>query len=81
MLQNFQFWTKLHRNNFRGKLYLNNNNNNTDLRVISSFEKYQYRAWSYVPQSPRGFSALAHLYYLAHPTKTAMLRMLIRRLK
>ena len=60
MLQNFQFWTKLHRNNFRGKLFLNNNNN-TDLRVISSFEKYQYRAWSYVPQSPRGFSALAHL--------------------
>ena len=80
MLQNFQFWTKLHRNNFRGKLYLNNNNN-TDLRVISPFEKYQYRAWSYVPQSPRSFSALAHLYYLAHPTKTAMLRVLIRRLK
>ena len=25
------------------------------------------------PQSPRGFSALARLYYLAHPTKTAML--------
>ena len=24
-------------------------------------------------QSPRGFSALAGLYYLAHPTKTAML--------
>ena len=28
-------------------------------------------------QSPRGFSALARLYYLAHPTKTAMLRRLI----
>ena len=28
------------------------------------------------PQSPRGFSALAHLYYLARPTKTAMLRRL-----
>ena len=26
------------------------------------------------PQSPRGFSALARLYYLARPTKTAMLR-------
>ena len=25
------------------------------------------------PQSPRGFSALARLYYLARPTKTAML--------
>ena len=28
------------------------------------------------PQSPRGFSALASLYYLARPTKTAMLRRL-----
>ena len=28
------------------------------------------------PQSPRGFSALARLYYLARPTKTAMLQML-----
>ena len=28
------------------------------------------------PQSPRSFSALAHLYYLARPTKTAMLRRL-----
>ena len=28
------------------------------------------------PQSPRGFSALARLYYLALPTKTAMLRRL-----
>ena len=28
------------------------------------------------PQSPRGFSALARLYYLARPTKTAMLRRL-----
>ena len=27
-------------------------------------------------QSPRGFSALARLYYLARPTKTAMLRRL-----
>ena len=27
-------------------------------------------------QSPHGFSALAHLYYLVHPTKTAMLRRL-----
>ena len=27
-------------------------------------------------QSPRGFSALACLYYLARPTKTAMLRRL-----
>ena len=26
------------------------------------------------PQSPRSFSALARLYYLARPTKTAMLR-------
>ena len=25
------------------------------------------------PQSPRGFSALARLFYFAHPTKTAML--------
>ena len=31
------------------------------------------------PQSPRGFSALACLYYLARPTKTAMLRRLIFR--
>ena len=30
------------------------------------------------PQSPRGFSALARLYYLARPTKTAMLRRLIK---
>ena len=30
------------------------------------------------PQSPRGFSALARLYYLARPTKTAMLRRLTR---
>ena len=30
------------------------------------------------PQSPRGFSALARLYYLARPTKTAMLRRLNR---
>ena len=29
------------------------------------------------PQSPRGFSALARLYYLARPTKTAMLRRLV----
>ena len=29
------------------------------------------------PQSPRGFSALACLYYFASPTKTAMLRRLI----
>ena len=29
------------------------------------------------PQSPHGFSALARLYYLARPTKTAMLRRLI----
>ena len=28
------------------------------------------------PQSPRGFSALARLYYLARPTKTATLRRL-----
>ena len=28
------------------------------------------------PQSPRGFSALARLYYLARPNKTAMLRRL-----
>ena len=28
------------------------------------------------PQSPRGFSALARLYYLARPPKTAMLRRL-----
>ena len=28
------------------------------------------------PQSPRGFSALARLYYLARPTQTAMLRRL-----
>ena len=31
------------------------------------------------PQSPRGFSALARLYYLARPTKTAMLRRLATR--
>ena len=31
------------------------------------------------PQSPRGFSALAGLYYLARPTKTAMLRRLYTR--
>ena len=29
------------------------------------------------PQSPRGFSALARLYYLARPAKTAMLRRLL----
>ena len=29
-----------------------------------------------LPQSPRGFSALTRLYYLARPTKTAMLRRL-----
>ena len=29
-----------------------------------------------LPQSPCGFSALARLYYLARPTKTAMLRRL-----
>ena len=28
------------------------------------------------PQSPRGFFAFARLYYLARPTKTAMLRRL-----
>ena len=31
------------------------------------------------PQSPRGFSALARLYYLTRPTKTAMLRRLLCR--
>ena len=31
------------------------------------------------PQSPRGFSALARLYYLARPTKTAILRRLYTR--
>ena len=30
------------------------------------------------PQSPRGFFALARLYYLARPTKTAMLRRLTK---
>ena len=30
------------------------------------------------PQSLRGFSALARLYYLARPTKTAMLRRLLK---
>ena len=34
------------------------------------------RAQLLPPQSPRGFSALARLYYLARPTKTAMLRRL-----
>ena len=29
-----------------------------------------------LPPPPRGFSALARLYYLARPTKTAMLRRL-----
>ena len=29
------------------------------------------------PQSPRGFSALARLYYLARRTKTTMLRRLV----
>ena len=29
-----------------------------------------------LPQSPRGLSALARLYYLARPTKTAVLRRL-----
>ena len=33
------------------------------------------------PQSPRGFSALARLYYLARPTKTAMLRRLSKLLR
>ena len=38
----------------------------------------EIRARSWLPpQSPRGFSALARLYYLARPTKTAMLRRLI----
>ena len=32
------------------------------------------------PQSPRGFSALARLYYLARSTKTAMLRRLVNNL-
>ena len=34
-----------------------------------------------LPQSPRGFSALARLYYLARSTKTAMLRRLQFRTK
>ena len=33
------------------------------------------------PQSPRTFPALARLYYLAHPTKTAMLRRLLLSMK
>ena len=32
-------------------------------------------------QSPRGFSALARLYHLVRPTKTAMLRRLLAELK
>ena len=36
----------------------------------------EIRARERAPQSPRGFSALARLYYLARPTKTAMLRRL-----
>jgi len=36
----------------------------------------QEHYWAAKPQSPRGFSALARLYYLARPAKTAMLRRL-----
>ena len=37
----------------------------------------EIRARERAPQSPRGFSALARLYYLARPTKTATLRRLV----
>ena len=36
----------------------------------------EIRAKLLPPQSPRGFSALTRLHYLARPTKTAMLRRL-----
>ena len=37
----------------------------------------EIRARDRAPQSPRGFSALARLYHLARPTKTATLRRLV----
>ena len=37
----------------------------------------EIRARERAPQSPGGFSALARLYYLARPTKTATLRKLV----
>ena len=45
------------------------------MAVLSS-RAQERRSREIRPQSPRGFSALARLYYLARPTKTAMLRRL-----
>ena len=47
------------------------------MAVLSS-RAQERRSREIRPQSPRGFSALARLYYLARPTKTAMLRRLNR---
>ena len=49
-----------------------------ELAVVCSMSSLRSMAVlsSRAPQSPRGFSALARLYYLARPTKTAMLRRL-----
>ena len=47
-----------------------------------TIEMVSYKFYFFVEpgaQSPRGFSALARLYYLARPTKTAMLRRLYTR--
>ena len=48
------------------------------MAVLSSWaqERRSSEIRALPPQSPRGFSALARLYYLARPTKTAMLRRL-----
>ena len=47
-----------------------------EIRARSARERAKPREKLLPPQSPRGFSALARLYYLALPTKTAMLRRL-----
>ena len=50
------------------------------MAVLSSRAQERRSHEKFALQSPRGFSALARLYYLVRPTKTAMLRRLDRKL-
>ena len=67
----------------RKPIYLGNENQDRFFHTVFAMNKYlvsvSLRSMAVLllpPQSPRGLSALARLYYFARPTKTALLRRL-----
>ena len=67
----------------RKPIYLGNENQDRFFHTVFAMNKYlvsvSLRSLAVLllpPQSPRGLSALARLYYFARPTKTALLRRL-----